>query len=127
MEENQLATQIVDAAYRVHKELGPGLLETVYEVSLAHELQLRGLTSQRQVPIKVHYRNIRFDEGFKADLIVNNLVIIELKCVESLHQAHRKQLLTYLKLTNKRLGLLLNFSEALMKNGIIRIANQLPE
>jgi GxxExxY protein len=125
--ENELGSIVIDCAIQVHRELGSGLLETVYEISLAHELSQRGLNVERQVVVPIEYKGIKFDEGFRADLIVENKVIMELKCVETLNNAHRKQLLTYLRLTNKRLGYLLNFSESLMKNGITRMVNNLNE
>ena len=127
MMENEIGKSIVDSAISVHRETGPGLLETVYEVSLAHELRQRGFQVVRQVAIPIRYRGYQFDEGFRADLIVEGKVIIELKCVESLNNAHKKQLLTYLRLTGMRLGYLLNFSESLMKNGITRMVNNLDE
>jgi GxxExxY protein len=127
MDENQIAHEIVDAAVLIHRELGPGLLESVYEAVLAYELQQRGLTVQRQVPVPIEYMGHRFDEGFRADIIVNNLVIVELKSVSELTAAHRKQIQTYVKLRKLRLGLLLNFGAALMKNGIVRAANGMPE
>ena len=122
-----LGKEIVDSAYKVHTELGPGLLESVYEVSLAYELAKRGFKVRRQVPMKIKYDDIYFDEGFRADLIVNDLVIIELKSVEKVHLVYKKQLLTYLKLTDKRLGFLINFGEVLIKNGITRIVNNYRE
>lgn len=99
----------------------------VYEVILAHELRDRGLTVNRQVAIPIEHKGLKFDEGFRIDLLVENKVIVELKCVERLNNAHKKQLLTYLRLADKKLGYLLNFSEALMKHGITRIVNRLPE
>lgn len=125
MTENEIGTLIVDSAIRVHRELGPGLLESVYEAVLAYEISLAGLDVQRQVAIPVEYKGMRFDEGFRADLLIDQSVLVELKCVEKLHAAHKKQLLTYLRLTNTRLGYLLNFAESLMKNGIVRTANRL--
>lgn len=125
MEENEAGRQVVDAAVLVHRELGPGLLEVVYEVALEKELESRGLRVQRQVPIPIKYKGLRFDEGFRADLIVEDKVILELKSVEQLNKVHHKQLLTYLKLTELKLGFLLNFGSALMKDGISRIANGL--
>ena len=125
MDENSIAKEIVDAAYKVHIELGPGLLEHVYEIALYHELIKRGFSSERQVPIPVIYDNIKFDEGFKADLIVSELVMVELKSVKNLDEVHKKQLMTYLKLGKKKLGLLINFNEVLIKNGIKRIVNNL--
>jgi GxxExxY protein len=127
MIENEIGRLIVDAAVRIHRDVGPGLLETVYEVILAHELRRSGLRVERQVPISVTYEGLTFDEGFRADLIVENKVIVELKCVERISNVLKKQLLTYLRLADKRLGYLLNFSEALMKHGITRIVNRLHE
>jgi GxxExxY protein len=127
MDENEIGSVVVDAAIAVHRELGPGLLETVYEVILLHELHQRGLIGERQVPIAIKWRGIRFNEGFRADIVIQDKVILELKSIEKINNSHKKQLLTYLKLTGKKLGFLLNFGEALMKNGIIRIVNDLPE
>ena len=104
-------------------ELGPGLLESVYEVLLAHMLEEAGLKVARQVPVPIEFHGIRFDEGFRADIIVEDTVILELKSVETIHNAHKKQVLTYLRLSNKKLGFLLNFGEDLMKDGIYRIIN----
>ncbi len=123
MTENKIGEIIVDAAIAIHKELGPGLLETVYEVILVNELKKRGLSVERQVAVPIEYKGIKFDEGFRADVVVEGKVIIELKSVESIHRAHKKQVLTYLKLTGCRLGYLLNFGEALMKDGISRLIN----
>ena len=125
MTENEIATQVVDAAYQIHVKLGPGLFESVYEVVLAYELKKRGLQVERQVPIAIEYEGIKFDEGFRADVIVENKVLIELKSIESLGNVHKKQVLTYLKLTNMKLGLLINFGESLIKDGIVRIVNSL--
>ena len=127
MKEDAIGKQIVDAAVRIHQEVGPGLLETVYEVILAHALEQQGFSVERQVFIPVEYQGLKFEEGFRADLIVEDKVIVELKCVEKLSNAHKKQLLTYLRLADRRLGFVLNFSEALMKHGITRIVNHLPE
>ena len=127
MTENEIATIVVDSAYRVHSKTGPGLLETVYEVSLAHELRKRGLRVERQVPVAIRYDEITFDKGFRADLIIEGKFIVELKSVEVLPPVAAKQLLTYLRLTNCRLGLLINFGESLIKNGIKRVVNGLPE
>ena len=123
MTENEIGTVIVDVALSVHRELGPGLLESVYEVILAFELGQRGLAVKRQVPISIHYKQMTFDEAFRADLVVEDKVVIELKSVEQVSQAHKKQLLTYLRLTGCKLGFLLNFGEALMKRGITRTVN----
>jgi GxxExxY protein len=125
--ESQVGTIIVETAIEVHQILGPGLLETVYETVLAFELTARGLTVQRQVPIRIRYKELAFDEGFRADLIVNGLVIVELKSVETLSSAHRKQLQTYLRLTNKKLGYLLNFGAALLIDGLVRTVNGLED
>src|SRR5690349_12851354 len=103
MKENEIGTMIIEAAIEAHQELGPGLLETVYEVALAHELESRGLKVERQIPIPVCYKALEFDEGFRADLIVEEKVIVELKSVEQISKAHRKQIQTYLRLTNKKL------------------------
>lgn len=127
MTEDEIGGQVVDSAVQIHREVGPCLLETVYEVLLAHELRRRGLRVERQVPIPIDYQGFKFDEGFRADLIVETKVVVELKCVERLNNAHKKQLLTYLRLADKRLGYLLNFSEALMKHGITRTVNCLPD
>lgn len=116
---------VVDVAVMVHRELGPGLLESVYEAVLAAEFRKRGLQVRRQVPVSIDWDGLHFDEGFRADIILDDRVLLELKCVERLHNAHRKQLLTYLRLTGIKLGYLLNFSEALMRNGITRTVNNL--
>jgi len=125
MNENEIAKEIVDAAYHVHRKLGPGLLETVYEVLLAYELKKRGLNVKRQVPVAIVYENVKFDEGFRADLIVEDKVFVELKSVETVIPVHKKQLLTYLRLADKRLGLLINFGSELIRDGISRIVNGL--
>lgn len=113
----------MDAAFQIHTPLGPGLLESVYETVLEHELQLRGLDVERQKAIPIVYGKLTFSRGFAADLIVNESVIVELKSVEQLAAVHRKQLLTYLRLADKRLGLLISFGAALIKDGIFRVAN----
>jgi len=123
MNENEIGKEIINCAVNIHKELGPGLLESVYEVVLAHELKEAGMLVNRQVSIPVMYKGIKFTEGFRADIIVENKVLIELKSVELVNRVHKKQVLTYLKLMNYKLGYLLNFGEALMKNGISRIIN----
>ena len=127
MTENEIGKVIVDAALSVHRELGTGLLETVYEVILAHELRQRGLHVEAQVPIPVEFRGIKFDEAFRADIIVEGKVVLELKSVEQVTRTHKKQLQTYLRLTGCKLGFLLNFGEALIKNGITRAVNGLPD
>ena len=121
MNENAIGTIVVDCAVELHRDLGAGLLETVYEVTLARALERRGLRVRRQVGVAIEYRGETFDEGFRADLIVGNLVIVELKSVERVIPAHKKQVLTYLRLTGLKLGYLLNFGEALMREGITRI------
>ena len=123
MNKNEIGKIIVDSAIEIHRNLGPGLLESVYEVILAYELEKKGLSVQRQVAIPIEYHGIKFDEGFRADIVVENKVIVELKSVENIHPAHKKQVLTYLKITGMKLGYLLNFGEALMKDGISRIIN----
>lgn len=127
MNENDISGAIVDSSLRIHQQLGPGLLESVYEAVLAADLVRRGLAVQRQVPVRIAFDGLQFDEGFRADLIVNGLVIVELKSVQALTDAHKKQLLTYVKLSGCRVGLLLNFGEALMKNGIVRIVNKMED
>jgi GxxExxY protein len=121
MTENEIVEIVVDCAVKLHMRLGPGLLESVYETVLCYELQKRGLSVQRQVPIPITYDNMLFTEGFRADLIVDGKVILELKSVEHVTKAHKKQLLTYLRLSGRKVGYLLNFGEALMKDGISRI------
>jgi GxxExxY protein len=127
MSENVVAKQIVDAAYRVHTTLGPGLLESVYQAALAYELEKRGLRVARQQAIPVVYEAVRIDTGFHADLVVEDQVIVEIKAVETIAPVHKKQLLTYLKLADKRLGLLINFNVALIKTGLTRVVNGLEE
>jgi len=125
MNENEIGAIIVDTAVYIHKKLGPGLLESVYEVVLMKLLANKGLHIQRQVSIPIEFEGEHFDEGFRVDLFVEGKVIIELKSVERTTPAHRKQLLTYLRLTNTKLGYILNFRMELMKNGIDRIVNGL--
>lgn len=125
MSENEIAKEVVDAAYKIHTKLGPGLLESVYEAVLAYELERRGLWVVRQQTIPVVYEGVRLQEGFRCDLIIEDKVIIEIKSLEAVHPVHKKQLLTYLRLANKRLGLLINFGEELIKNGITRLVNGL--
>jgi len=127
MTENELSKIIVDVAYRIHVDLGPGLLESVYESVLAAELQNRGLKIERQKPIQFQYAGTIFDEGFRIDLLVNDLVIVELKSTEQAHPVHKKQLKTYLRLSNKKLGLLINFGTELFKDGVSRVVLGLSE
>lgn len=125
MDENQISKIIVDSCFRIHSSLGPGLLESVYLEILIYELMKSGLKCKKEVGISVHYEDIRLDLGFRADLIVENLVIVELKAVEKVLPVHKKQLLTYLKLTGIKLGLLVNFNVNLIKDGIERVVNGL--
>ena len=125
--ENIIATAIVDLAYKIHKAIGPGLLESAYEAILKYELEMRGHIVLSQVPIPVVYESVYLDMGFRVDLIVDNLVIVELKSIEKIAVIHKKQLTTYLKFSGKRLGLLINFGEELIKNGISRVVNGLPD
>lgn len=125
MTENEIAKDVVDAAYAIHSQLGPGLLESVYETLLADELGRRGYAVQVQEPISINYKDRTFAEAFRADLIVNEKVIIELKSVEEVRPVHKKQVLTYLRLTGLKLGLLINFGENLIKDGITRVVDGL--
>lgn len=125
MNENELLKIIVDVAFKIHTQLEPGLLESVYEEIMFFELTKRGLLVERQKGIPVIWENLKMDLGFRADLIVERKVIIELKSVETIAPVHPKQLLTYLRITNVKLGLLINFNETLIKNGITRIVNNL--
>ncbi len=127
MDYNQITGTIIEAAIQIHKKLGPGLLESVYQNILAYELKKKGLKVDKEVPISVKWDRITFDIGFRADLIVENKVIIELKSLEEIKDIHKKQLLTYLKLTNKQVGLLINFNEAILKDGITRVVNHFIE
>jgi GxxExxY protein len=127
MNENEIAQQIVDAALRVHMALGPGLLESVYQTTLEYELKKRRLRVLPQLAIPVVYESVRIETGFHADLVVENKIIVEIKSVETVAPVHKKQLLSYLKLADKRLGLLINFNVVLIKNGITRIVNQLED
>lgn len=127
MTENQIAAVTVDAALKIHKTLGPGLLESVYQATLSFELQKRGLSVVQQLALPVYYEGTRLELGFRVDLVVGNKVVVEIKSVEALVPVHRKQLETYLRLMDKRLGLLINFNVELMKNGIQRVVNRLQE
>ena len=127
MNENAIGKEVVDAAVKIHSALGPGLLESVYEVVLARELTKRGLSIERQVAVPIVYDGVKFDEGFRADIIVEDKVILELKSVELLNKVYHKQLFTYLKLKELKLGFLLNFGASLMKEGIKRMINGLEE
>lgn len=116
--------EVVDAAYRLHTQLGPGLLESVYEAVLARELERRGLTVERQKAVTFEFDGMRFDEGFRVDLLVEERVVVELKSVEKVAAVHGKQLLTYLRLLNLEVGLLINFGASTLKEGVQRIANR---
>ena len=116
-----IASTVVDAAFKVHKTLGPGLLESVYEACLLYELRFRGLSAETQVSVPVKYEGVVLDAGLRIDIIVERQLIVELKAVETMHPVFEAQLLTYLKLTGRRLGLLINFNVPLLKDGIRRI------
>ena len=119
----RIATNVVDASVKLHKDLGPGLLESIYTVILEKKLTDRGFAVEREKPIPIVYDGLHFDMGFRADLVIDGCFIVELKSVEELEPVHWKQLLTYLKVTKTRLGLLINFGEAILKDGIKRVAN----
>ncbi|HRG00791.1 MAG: GxxExxY protein [Bacteroidia bacterium] len=123
--ENDISYDIRGAAFKVHTELGPGLLESVYETALTYELKQKGYEVKNQIGVPMIYADIKMDVGFRLDILVNDLVIVEVKSVESLTDVHHKQLLTYLKLSNKKLGLLINFNSSSLKESIVRIANNL--
>ena len=125
MTENEIAKIVVDCCFRIHSKLGPGLLESAYEEFLVYELAKARLKFVRQVAIPVVYETVRLDLGFRADVIIDGKVIIELKSIETILPVHKKQLLTYLKITGFKLGLLINFNESLIKNGITRVVNNL--
>ena len=126
-EMDQIAKQIVDAAYRVHSKMGPGLLESAYEACMAHELTKRGFKVERQKPQPVRYDDLEIEVGYRLDILVDDKVIIELKAVEQLAPIHQAQLMTYLRLSGKTLGFLINFNVPLIKQGIRRIANNFQE
>lgn len=120
---NEISGQIVDAAMRVHTHLGPGLLESAYQACLAYELQKRGLNFALQVPLPVEYEGIRVEAGYRIDLLVENTILVELKAVEAIHPIHRAQLLSYLRLSGKRVGLIINFNVQHLRDGIVRLIN----
>jgi GxxExxY protein len=122
LETDQIATHVVDAAFAVHSKLGPGLLESVYEICLAHELERRGLKIARQLTLPIIYGDLSLDSGLRLDMLVGDSVVVELKAVEKILPIHYSQLLTYLKLSGHRLGLLINFNTPLIKDGITRLA-----
>lgn len=123
MSENEISKCVLDAAFVVHSKLGPGLLESVYEVVLAHELRKRGLGVERQKPMPIEYVGIRFDEAYRSDLVIESKVVVELKSVVALSAMHAKQVLTQLRLSGLKLGLLIKFGEAHLRNGIKRLIN----
>lgn len=125
IKENDISYEIRGAAFKVHTELGPGLLESVYETALSYELRLKGFDVKNQLGVPMIYAEIKMDIGFRMDILVNDSVIVEIKSVESLTDVHHKQLLTYLKLSNKKLGLLINFNSVSLKDSIVRIVNNL--
>jgi GxxExxY protein len=125
MNENEVSEIVLDCCFNIHRNLGPGLFESVYEQILAYELALKSIKFERQKAIPLNYGEIKFDIGFRLDFLIENIVIVELKSVESLLPLHKKQLLTYLKITKRKLGFLINFNSTLLKDGIIRIVNNL--
>jgi len=125
MTENEISKIILDVSFSLHTKFGPGLFESVYEDLMAYELEKNGLHVEKQKILPVVYENLRMESAFRIDLLVNNAVIVEIKSVESILPVHKKQLLTYLRLADKRLGLLINFNEAHLKDGITRIVNNL--
>jgi GxxExxY protein len=127
MTENEITGAVVDAAFKVHTALGPGLLESIYHKCLRYELQRRGFRVETSVPVPVIYDGVEIDRALVADLVVEGRVVLELKSVERVEPVHKKQLLTYLRLLDKRVGLLINFNVALIKDGITRVVNGLPE
>ena len=127
MTENEIAKVVVDTAFKIHSRLGPGLLESAYQAIMVYELQNRGLKIEAEVPMPIQYDGIALDVGYRADILVEELVIIELKSVEKAALVHKKQLLTYLRLADLRLGLLINFGAPLIKNGITRVVNGLQD
>jgi GxxExxY protein len=127
MDENEISREIVDAAFKIHQKLGPGLLESVYEGVLAFELDRRDLKVLKQVPVSLEYESLVFENAFRIDLLVNEKVVVELKAVEELAPVHKKQALTYVRLSKVKLGLLINFGAATFKEGVVRVANGLSE
>jgi GxxExxY protein len=121
LHDEELTSQIIGAAIDVHRELGPGLLESAYEACLCHELSLRRISFARQVPLPLIYKSIQVECGYRADLIVANKVVVELKTVESVTDLHKAQLLTYLRITGLKVGLILNFNTPVLKNGLVRL------
>jgi len=127
MHENEIATIVVDVAYQIHVRLGPGLLESAYQAIMVHELRKRGLQVEAEVSMPVYYDDLKLDLGYRADIIVEKSVILELKSVEKVAEVHKRQLFTYLRASDLRLGLLINFGSPLIKDGISRVVNGLKE
>ena len=127
MTENELAKVVVDVAFQIHRKLGPGLLESVYHAVMVYELQKRGLRIKSKDPVPIVWDDVRLDKGFEADVIVEDKLLLEFKSIENVPAVHKKQLLTYLRLTDLRLGLLINFGSELIKDGIFRVVNGLEE
>lgn len=123
MHEKNIARLVVDAANKVHTALGPGLLKSIYETCLSFEIKKHGLKVSRKIPVPIRYDNITFDAGFHIDLLVENKVVVQLLSIEGIHPTHKKQIMTYIKLANKKMGLLINFSESPLKNGIVSLNN----
>ena len=124
MQIDEISSEVIDASIGIHRELGPGLLESVYEIVLSGELLRRGLRAERQVPVAIEYRGVRHEQAYRVDLLVEQSLVVEIKSVDQLNNAHLKQVLTYLRLLDQPVGLLLNFSGATMKEGIRRVVNQ---
>jgi GxxExxY protein len=127
MKINPLSKKIIGCAIQVHKELGPGLLESAYTTCLKYELEIEGLKVRKEVPMPIIYKDIKLDHGYRIDLLVEDKIVVEIKTLETIHDVHFAQLLTYLKLGNYHLGLLLNFQVAILKDGIKRVVNNLQE
>ena len=125
MSENQIGDAIIGAAMKIHSALGPGLLESAYETCLLYELEQQGLAGRRQVPIPIRYEALTIDNGYRVDLLIGDLVVVELKAIEAILPVHRSQLLSYLRLGGFKLGYLLNFHVARMRDGIVRLVNGL--
>ncbi len=127
MDINQLSSKIIGAAIQVHKALGPGLLESAYEECICYELSYQGFSIERQKPLAINYKGIKLDCGYRLDIVVENTIILELKSCKKIEPIHKAQLLTYLKLSGLNLGLILNFNVSVMRDGIVRIVNELKE
>jgi len=123
--ENKIATAILDAAFTIHRALGPGLLESVYERSLQYEMEQAGYLAETQVPVAMNYKEVKFESGFRIDMLINKKVLVEIKSVENLAPVHYAQTLTYLRMANLKLGLLINFNNKYLKDGIHKIVNNL--